>query len=405
MRARARVAVGVARRAVVLPAAAGAAPASLASRLERALRVPHVSSAASAATVDRPRRRAHGRVRAQRDAAAAAGVEREARGHLRRADGARAGVPDRDRRPRRRASRTERPGTGDLVLKGYGDPTLSSAELAVARPAGARDGHHAASPAACVGDETWFDARRTAPGWKAVVLHQRVAAAVGADRRPRPRRPLHVARTRRSRPRSSSARRSSRAGVHVAGDRRARRRRTRRPSRSPPSTRRRSRRSCDWMDRVSDNFTAEMLVKELGAVQAGQRHDRRRRRRRHGPARAGRRADGRRPARRRLGALAARPDDRRRARLAALGDVERPRGAARRCSRRCRSPAAPGRSHDRMRGTAAAGVVRAKTGTTDNASALSGFVGDRYVFSVLQNGWPVSTDLGPTAAGPVRDGR
>ena len=43
-----------------------------------------------------------------------------------------------------------------------------------------------------------------------------------------------------------------------------------------------------------------------------------------------------------------------------------------------------------MRGTAAAGVVLAKTGTTINASALSGFVGDRYVFSVLQNGWPVS---------------
>jgi D-alanyl-D-alanine carboxypeptidase len=34
--------------------------------------------------------------------------------------------------------------------------------------------------------------------------------------------------------------------------------------------------------------------------------------------------------------------------------------------------------------------VRAKTGTTDNASALSGFVGSRYVFSILQNGWPVS---------------
>ena len=46
----------------------------------------------------------------------------------------------------------------------------------------------------------------------------------------------------------------------------------------------------------------------------------------------------------------------------------------------------------RMRGTAAAGVVLAKTGTTSNASALSGFVGDRYVFSILQNGWPLSWD-------------
>jgi D-alanyl-D-alanine carboxypeptidase/D-alanyl-D-alanine-endopeptidase (penicillin-binding protein 4) len=45
---------------------------------------------------------------------------------------------------------------------------------------------------------------------------------------------------------------------------------------------------------------------------------------------------------------------------------------------------------DRMRGTPAAGVVLAKTGTTSNASALSGFVGDRYVFSILQNGWPLS---------------
>jgi D-alanyl-D-alanine carboxypeptidase len=34
--------------------------------------------------------------------------------------------------------------------------------------------------------------------------------------------------------------------------------------------------------------------------------------------------------------------------------------------------------------------VRAKTGTTNRASSLSGFVGDRYVFSILQNGFPVA---------------
>jgi D-alanyl-D-alanine carboxypeptidase len=34
--------------------------------------------------------------------------------------------------------------------------------------------------------------------------------------------------------------------------------------------------------------------------------------------------------------------------------------------------------------------VLAKTGTTDEASALSGFVGARYVFSILQNGHPVA---------------
>jgi len=45
----------------------------------------------------------------------------------------------------------------------------------------------------------------------------------------------------------------------------------------------------------------------------------------------------------------------------------------------------------RMRTGPAHGFVRAKTGTTENASALSGFVGDRYVFSLLENGSPVKT--------------
>jgi D-alanyl-D-alanine carboxypeptidase/D-alanyl-D-alanine-endopeptidase (penicillin-binding protein 4) len=45
----------------------------------------------------------------------------------------------------------------------------------------------------------------------------------------------------------------------------------------------------------------------------------------------------------------------------------------------------------RMRKGPAHGLVRAKTGTTANSSALSGFVGDRYVFSILENGRPVKT--------------
>jgi D-alanyl-D-alanine carboxypeptidase/D-alanyl-D-alanine-endopeptidase (penicillin-binding protein 4) len=45
----------------------------------------------------------------------------------------------------------------------------------------------------------------------------------------------------------------------------------------------------------------------------------------------------------------------------------------------------------RMRKAPARGLVRAKTGTTANASSLSGFVGDRYVFSILENGYPVRT--------------
>jgi D-alanyl-D-alanine carboxypeptidase/D-alanyl-D-alanine-endopeptidase (penicillin-binding protein 4) len=45
----------------------------------------------------------------------------------------------------------------------------------------------------------------------------------------------------------------------------------------------------------------------------------------------------------------------------------------------------------RMRTPPARGLVRAKTGTTDNSSSLSGFVGDRYSFSILENGSPVHT--------------
>jgi D-alanyl-D-alanine carboxypeptidase/D-alanyl-D-alanine-endopeptidase (penicillin-binding protein 4) len=49
-----------------------------------------------------------------------------------------------------------------------------------------------------------------------------------------------------------------------------------------------------------------------------------------------------------------------------------------------------GTLEDRMRRAPARGAVRAKTGTTARASALSGYVRDRYVFAVLQNGLPVA---------------
>jgi D-alanyl-D-alanine carboxypeptidase/D-alanyl-D-alanine-endopeptidase (penicillin-binding protein 4) len=35
------------------------------------------------------------------------------------------------------------------------------------------------------------------------------------------------------------------------------------------------------------------------------------------------------------------------------------------------------------------GRIHAKTGTTNRASALAGFVGKRYVFAIVQNGYPV----------------
>jgi PBP4 family serine-type D-alanyl-D-alanine carboxypeptidase len=44
----------------------------------------------------------------------------------------------------------------------------------------------------------------------------------------------------------------------------------------------------------------------------------------------------------------------------------------------------------RLKDTPALGVVRAKTGTTNEASALSGYVRDRFAFVVVQNGHPVA---------------
>jgi D-alanyl-D-alanine carboxypeptidase/D-alanyl-D-alanine-endopeptidase (penicillin-binding protein 4) len=49
-----------------------------------------------------------------------------------------------------------------------------------------------------------------------------------------------------------------------------------------------------------------------------------------------------------------------------------------------------GTLEDRLMRKPARGQVIAKTGTTNAASALSGFVRDRYVFAIIQNGRPIS---------------
>jgi len=49
-----------------------------------------------------------------------------------------------------------------------------------------------------------------------------------------------------------------------------------------------------------------------------------------------------------------------------------------------------GTLEDRLRKPPARGRVLAKTGTTSDASALSGYVSMRFAFTVLQNGHPLS---------------
>jgi serine-type D-Ala-D-Ala carboxypeptidase/endopeptidase (penicillin-binding protein 4) len=282
---------------------------------------------------------------------------------------------------------------GDLVLKGYGDPTLSSADLtALARQVRADGITRVAGR--ILGDESWFDTRRTALGWKAAfyITESPPLSALVVDRG-------RVGRATSHDPALAAAQlfRAAlvRAGVRIAGGAvHGVARADAVPLASVDSPDLVS--IVHWMDTVSDNFTAEMLVKELGAVQSSR-----------GTtaagvgfvtgllAQAGVPLDGVRLVDGSGLSLLDRLTPNALVSLLAVmwNDVEV------RLELLASLPIAghTGTLHARMRRGPATGVVRAKTGTTSNASALSGFVADRYVFSVLQNGFPVSFTWARTA--------
>jgi D-alanyl-D-alanine carboxypeptidase/D-alanyl-D-alanine-endopeptidase (penicillin-binding protein 4) len=274
---------------------------------------------------------------------------------------------------------------GDLVLKGSGDPSFSSADLlklaAQLKTLGITqvDGR-------ILGDDSWFDKLRTAPGWKAsfylnesapisalvvddgLYEHHIAAnpplAAAGRFRR--------LLRERGITTGPVGVGRAPAAAVEVAH------------VLSPPLAT-----ILHYMDTESDNLHAEMLLKQLGAVAGGR-----------GTTIAG--AD---------------------VVMHDLGDAEIPLTGVRvvdgsglsdedRVTARAltalllsawRNPemrkplfdalAVSGRTgtlKSRLDRKPAYGAVHAKTGTTDLASALSGYVKRIYAFSVVQNGYPVS---------------
>ena len=221
-----------------------------------------------------------------------------------------------------------------------------------------------------------------APGWKAYFYIGESRAALGADGRPAPTR-AHFG-TRRSQRRTVRealrARGSPRAGHDQA-------RAGRRLAARARSTRRRSRRFSATMDGESDNFTAELVLKQLGAVagQAARPPAARRSSARRSPSRASRSAASgspTAPGSRSLDRLTAEGAGRR-----SSSRVGRPRPRARLRSAASRSPA--GR-HARGTGCAAPparGNVCAKTGTTrQRLGALAATSRDRYAFAILQNG-------------------
>ena len=282
---------------------------------------------------------------------------------------------------------------GRLVLQGHGDPTLSSSGLAAlarqVRAAGIRR-----VPGSVVGDESYFDSRRTAPGWKPsfYINESPPLSALTVDRDWYV---DHVSAVPALAAAFKFRTALRKAGVVVVG-----------PAttgkatvdasllgavESPPLAA-----ILRYMDHESDNFTAELLTKQLAASSGSV-----------GSTAAGatavfgtllgagvpvtgvRLVDGsglsyldRLTARAVAGLLRVAWTD---------PDVGPSLFAA--------LPVAGvnGTLRHRLRSGPARGNVVAKTGTLNIASALSGFVRRRYVFSVLQNGYPLAVSWARTA--------
>jgi D-alanyl-D-alanine carboxypeptidase/D-alanyl-D-alanine-endopeptidase (penicillin-binding protein 4) len=276
---------------------------------------------------------------------------------------------------------------GDLVLKGYGDPALTAVKLSsLARQVAAAGIRHVSGR--ILGDESWFDTRRTGVGWKArFYLHESPALSAlivnrgwtGHYETAHP--ALMAAQLFRLDLRRAGITVSGGTTVGVAAADAVQLANVE----SPPLSA-----LVRHMDVYSDNFYAEMLLKEIGAVQGS----------------GGSAASGLAVTRRLLGAAGVPLAGVRMVDGSGLSLVDRwtPLALASLLQTMWRDPdlepyvvrALPvagetGTLQYRMRSGPARGLVRAKTGTTNNSSALSGFVGSRYVFSIVENGRPVRT--------------
>ena len=260
---------------------------------------------------------------------------------------------------------------GDLILRGYGDPTLDSdglLELARRlRETGVRR-----VTGNLIADESWFDARRGGPGWKSYFVPEEseplsALSVHGAD-------PLTTARQLRKAFRLAGIRVHGRTRVARAGGWPLAMRY------SPPLTE-----ILRQMDVESDNHTAELLLKQLGAVVG-----------RGGSTTAGAAVVRAVLADHQVPLAGVRIAD-----GSGLSSLDRmtPKTLVTILQRAWADPeigpalmevlpvaGRDGTLRHRMRSAPARGNVRAKTGTLTNASALSGYVRNRYAFAILQNG-------------------
>ncbi|MGH3137581.1 MAG: D-alanyl-D-alanine carboxypeptidase/D-alanyl-D-alanine endopeptidase [Gaiellaceae bacterium] len=280
-------------------------------------------------------------------------------------------------------TRRSRTWAGNLVLVGYGDPTLAVADLdRLARQIARLGIRHLEGRV--LGDESHFDARRDAPGWKPSYL--------GIESRPLS--ALSVVDLPVRSPNGSAAVAAHaltaalrRRGVTVSGPPGAGRASTTakplaRDASEPLRTLVRK------LNRDSDNFAAELVLKELGSTIAPR----------------GSTAAGAFVVREELAAAEIPLRGVRIADGSGLSGLDRLTVDA--LVAILRSGASdPAMRHAFVTSLAVAGIsgtmkerlvrrpmrsrVIAKTGTTNAASALAGFVRRRYVFAILQNGSPV----------------
>jgi D-alanyl-D-alanine carboxypeptidase/D-alanyl-D-alanine-endopeptidase (penicillin-binding protein 4) len=274
---------------------------------------------------------------------------------------------------------------GNLILAGRGDPTLSRDGLrGLARRLRALGIRRVTG--SIVGDESYFDRLRTAPGWKpSFYLEESAplsALTVDGGRLAKggiARQPALVA--------AGFFRHALRiAGIAVGGPPKAARASLGvllAARASPPLAA-----IVRTMDSESDNFTAEVLLKDLGALRAG----------------SGTTAAGVRVARSVLAEAGVPLAGVRLADGSGLSSLDRltPNALAAILLRAWQDPelrkvfadslAVSGRTGTlvhRLLGPRTLGRIRAKTGTTDLACALSGYVGRRFAFVVIENGRPV----------------
>jgi D-alanyl-D-alanine carboxypeptidase/D-alanyl-D-alanine-endopeptidase (penicillin-binding protein 4) len=274
---------------------------------------------------------------------------------------------------------------GNLVLEGAGDPTLSSHDLLGLATQLRRLGIRRVE-GRVLGDDSWFDTQRTAPGWKTSFYLQQsppISALIvdgGVYQHRLSVNPPLAAAGRfrqllRQRGITTGPVGVGRAGIDAT---------ELAAVSSPPLSE-----IVRAMDVTSDNLAAEMLLKEIGA-HAGQGgtttagatialHD-------LGligvPLRGVRIVDG--------SGLALTDRLTARAIAALLLAVWRDPELREPFFRALAVAGISGTLRDRLQYRPARGAVHAKTGTTDLATALSGYVRREYAFALLQNGYPVS---------------